>query len=174
MEWDEIRKEKNFTEMHLIFEKYGEPKFKLKDLPIYYMGEGFLLAYSKKKFSMENGSRIEYGEEGEFLIAIYNFINKQDIGKIFFLNIDDYHFEGEIIGKSFPIMDSIDFNSNYSEVSIYFRKKEGYFNEGESRVLDKNRNFVFRNNWVTWGGYMFYFFGKTKKTKLGAFEYNIK
>ena len=83
MNWEVLSKIKKFTELEEIFEKIGEPLFRLENRPIYYMGEGFFIAYTERKFRVENLNREESGETGEYLLSIYYFSDIKNI-ELFF------------------------------------------------------------------------------------------
>lgn len=68
----------------------------------------------------------------------------------------------------------IGINSTFEQVANYFSQKSNvaYYQEGETRALN-NGTFAFQNNFVIWGNYTFFFFGKSKKTKVSGFEFTF-
>ncbi|MFZ5354443.1 MAG: hypothetical protein ACOZCL_17205 [Bacillota bacterium] len=175
MDWINVSQVKKFTPMKDFIDKYGEPIFKLGARPVYYMGNGFLVSFSDKMFKVENSTRIEYGDEGEYAISIYYFTRKQDLEAHFKIKNEQFDFEGDDLGGTINIIDEISINSSYEQVASFFKQKSNlaYYQEGETRAF-KNGKFDFQNNFVTWGNYTFFFFGKSKKTKVSGFEFIFK
>ena len=175
MEWSKIAEIKKFTSLQQVFALYGSPKFKLGTRTVYYMGDGVLLSYSLRLFKLENSSRIEYGDEGEYALNVYFFANKHELEKYFKIKQEQYDFEGDNLGNAFEIVDGIAINSTYEQVTNLLRAKLRleYYQEGETRALNDGE-FGFQNNYVMWGNYNFLFFGKTKKAKLSAFQFTFK
>jgi hypothetical protein len=81
MEWTKISKIKKFTLIDDVFKIIGKPMFRLGTRQIYYIGDGFLISYSSIKFRIENNTKIEYGDQGEYALSIYYFSNKQNLEK---------------------------------------------------------------------------------------------
>lgn len=174
MDWVNMTRVKKFTPMNVFFNKFRKPLFKMGNRPVYYMGNGFLVSYSSKMFRVENNSRVEYGDEGEYALSAYYFLKKQDLEAHFKIKQEQYNFEGDELGGVFEIIDTISINSTYEQVASCFRQKSSiaYYQEGETRAFNNGR-FEFQNNFVTCGNYTFFFFGKSKKTKVGGFEFTF-
>jgi hypothetical protein len=175
MDWPSISRIKKFTPLNDLFREYGNPLFKLGNGAAYYVGNGLLLTYSHIRFKVENSCRIEYGEEGEYALSVCYFVNKKNIEVYLKLLDSEFNFDNEVFNNSFNIIDEISVSSTFAEVSNKLREKAGsaYYQEGEKRAL-KSGKFVFQNNFIIWGNYTFFFFGKSKKTKMGGFEYTFE
>ncbi len=174
MDWANMPQVKKFTPMNDFINKFGKPLFKMGSRPVYYIGNGFLVSYSPKIFRVENNSRVEYGDEGEYALSVYYFVKKQDLEAHFKIKQEQYNFESDELGGVFEIIDTIGVNSTYEQVTSYFRQKSSvaYYQEGQTRAFN-NGKFEFLNNFVTWGSYTFFFFGKSKKTKVSGFEFTF-
>lgn len=161
--------------MNDMFNKFGKPMFKMGSRPVYYIGNGYLISYSPKMFKVENSSRIEYGNEGEYALSMLYFVKKQNLEAHFKIKQEQYNFESDELGEVFEIIDTIGINSTFEQVTNYFKQKSNiaFYQEGETRVFN-NGKFEFQNNFVTWGNYSFFFFGKSKKTKVSGFEFTFK
>lgn len=175
MEWNKIIQIKKFIPLQEVFNRFGTPKFKLGERPIYYIGNGLLASYTNKKFRIENSSRIEYGDEGEYILSIYFFMKKKELEDYFKLKEEKYDFEGDILGISFKIMDGVEINSTFDQVTELLRliPNSEYYQEGETRAF-RDGVFEFQNKYVIWRDFTFLFFGKNKKTPLSAFELTLK
>lgn len=174
MHWSEFKKILNFTPMEEIFEQFGNPKFKIGRL-LYYMGNGYCLGFSERKFRVENHQRVEYGELGEYYVRLYFFKKRDELERYFRIN-GKYEFEADTFGDDFEITDGIRIGSTHEEVSriIKSKKSDKYYAEVENRAMNEKREFVYQCDQIMWGEYVFRFFGKSKQTPLTAFEYNPK
>ncbi|MBP1756847.1 MAG: hypothetical protein H6Q59_3245 [Firmicutes bacterium] len=174
MDWTNITMVKKFTAIDDVFEKLGKPMFKMGSRPVYYMGKGFSVSYSPKMFKVENNNRVEYGDEGEYALSTYYFFKKQDLEEYFKIKQEQFNFESNELGGVFQIIDEIGMNSTYEQVTSYFKQRSSlaYYQEGETRAF-LNGKFDFQNNFVIWGNYTFFFFGKSKETKISGFEYTF-
>jgi hypothetical protein len=125
-------------------------------------------------FKVENNSRVEYGDVGEYALSVYYFTKKQDLEAHFKIKKEQYNFESDEFEREFKIIDIIGMNSTYEQVTRYFREKSNvaYYQEGETRSMTDGK-FEFQNNFVMWGNYTFFFFGKSKKTKISGFEFTF-
>ncbi|WP_371375255.1 hypothetical protein [Sporomusa aerivorans] len=173
MKWKDLKNINKFTPIKDVFEKIGLPKFKLGSRPIYYMGNGFLISYSNKMFKVENSNRVEYGVEGEYVLSIYYFSNKHELETFYIMKDEYYSFEGDVLSSdNFEIFDEIKLGITYEQLNNYLRNKQPrmFYQNGETRTLS-NGKFCFQNNYVHWGNHIFFFFGKSKNTKLSGFEY---
>lgn len=173
MEWIELSRIKKFTSIKDVFEKVGLPKFKLGNRPVYYMGKGFLISFSSRKFKAENNNRVEYGEEGEYALSVYFFKNKKDLKAHFKIKNEQFSFEeNDILGnENFEIFEGIELNSTLDQVANYLIPKStgAYYHKGETRAFN-NGIFTFQNNFVAWDNYIFFFFDKSTNTKVSGFE----
>ena len=174
LNWHSLSQIEKFTPIKNVFESIGAPKFKLGIKPVYYMGRGYLISYTPMKFRVENSKRVEFGDNGEYALNIYFFMLKQELKEYFKINDEKYVFEGETLGEPFEIFDSISINSTYEEVINILRPKStlAYYQDGETKVM-KNGVFEFQNNFVIWSNFNFLFYGKSKKTKLSAFQFTL-
>lgn len=172
MYWSNLGSVRKFTPIMDFFSEFGVPMFKFGDRPIYYMGNGFSVFYSQRMFTVENNTRLEYGDIGEYVLGIYYFNKKKDM--LLFLKIDngEYYFEGDILGEEFCIINKIDFNSTYDHVANYFKQNQcfKYYREGESRRLI-NGKLEFQNSFITSDNFDFFFFEKGKKSKISGFRF---
>jgi hypothetical protein len=177
VKWEDLSRIDCYTPMEEIFKTYCRPKFRLGDRTTYYMGEGFLLGFLNRKFRMENGNRIEYGEPGEYAIKLSFYQKLSELDAHFKLRDEQYEFEGDILGYPFEIVDGIAINSTMEEIRNKLRTQsdKGFYQEGETRALTslQEGTFVYQNNFIICGKYQFFFFGKSKKTKLTAVEINF-
>lgn len=174
---EDFRRISMFTPVSSVFEKYGKPLFKLKDgKQYYYMGNGVFLGYLERMCKVINFERIEYGDRGEYARNILYFHKCKEFFE--YLRIDPekdgYPFEGEILGEDdLYIFDNIRINSPYGEVYRRLKEihKDEFFQIGESRMMQNKKDFVFSHNYIMFGRYSFYFYGKGPKTKLTSFEF---
>lgn len=174
MNWELLMQIKKFTPMQEILKHYGQPRFILDSRPVLYLGNGFLISYTTRKFKIEGGERIEYGDEGQYALSVYYFQKKNELELYFKLESGNYDFEGDILGNSFEILEKVSLNSTYEEVTKQLRLglNSVYYQEGETRAFSK-QNFGFQNKFIMWGNYIFLFFGEKKTTKLSAFEFTF-
>lgn len=174
MMWNKLNSIQRFTPLNEVFDLYGHPKFRLGTRPVYYMGKGFLISYTSKKFRVENNNRIEFGEKGEYALSIYFFINRKELERYFKINQEEYEFE-ECIEDNFDIFEGVNTNLSFQQVKASIDKKSelAFYQEGETRGFI-NGKFNFSNKYIVWGRYTFLFFGKSNSTKLSAFEYSFE
>lgn len=171
MNWEILSKLKKFTELEEIFEKIGNPLFKLENKQVYYMGNGFFISYTDRKFRIENLNREEYGDIGEYILSIYYFNDIYNIESFFKIDKNDYNFDDKIKQNCFEIYKDITSISKFKDMQEILRKNTDgiYYREGESRGL-KNGEFEFKNKFISFGDYTFLYFGKSKLTILGGIE----
>ena len=169
MNWEVLSKLKKFTELEEIFEKIGKPKYKLNKGKIYYMGEGFFIAYTEKKFRVENLNREEFGEEGKYAFRLYYFKNINNALEYFRIIDEINNLDNKYDEKEFNVLFEINSNIKFKEMQEFLRENsEGvYYREGETRSI-KNEKFEFQNNFIVFGNYEFLYFGKSKTTVLGG------
>jgi hypothetical protein len=174
VDWDSIRKIPRFTPLSTVFECYGQPKFRLGNGYSYYMGQGFIISYSDKQFKVKDSTRIEYGEPGEYALSVKYYMYCNELELAYKLERGSYRFEGDILGNTFEIIEGISLGDSLEEVRSLLRMKSNsvYYTEGESqRFIKESGNFEFEHNWVEYGNYKFFFYGKSKKTCMSGFEY---
>ncbi len=175
MDWKELSLTTKFTPLEKVFEKYGKPKFKLGDRPVYYMGNGFLLSYCERKFKVEGLNRVEYGDLGEYILSASFFRHKQELILSYHIEEnEEYPFDSDTFGSEFEIVEGVKVGFTFEDVTKILRPISSlvYYREGETKSM-KNGVFKFRNQFIEYGNYTFIFFGKFKKTKLSAFDFTF-
>lgn len=164
------KKLKRFTEKESVEKIIGTAKFQVDNRPLFYYGGGFFLGYSTKKFKIENLDRIEYGEDGLFLTNVYHFTSKELLMK--YLNIDEFE-DSNIMPFEEDIIDGyVNYNSSYSGICKLHRSlgQSDFFQNGIDR-MPLNGEFVFRNRFIFWNSYGFFFEEDSAKAKISGFEY---
>lgn len=174
MYWAEILRIKKFTPINEIFENLGKPMFRLGNRPVYYLGNGFLLSYSQKKFKIVNSIRVDYGDESEYALNFFYFTKSQYLETYFALKKGQYNFQNYNFEWIFTIVDEINTNWTFSQVKNYIRQKSDttYYQVGETRFFN-NGELSFQNNFIIWGDYTFLFFEKSNTTKISGFEFTL-
>lgn len=167
MNWSELNQIKKFTPINQL----PISKCLITDRPLYYLGNGFLISYTDRRFNVEGDERIEYGDEGEYALNIYYFQNRQELEMYFKLKeaLIDYY---ELPGKSFEISEGIFIGDTFQEVNRLLRDNSKY-QDGETRAL-RNGAFRFQNSYISWTDYNFFFFEKSKKASLTGFQYTLQ
>lgn len=170
LQWPKLCSIRKFTSIDDVFKEFGEPKFKIRNTCSYYMGNGFIISYSTQKFNVVGTKREEYGEPGIFALRIAYFQNTHELESYYMLEKGEYIFDFD---EKFPfnIVDEIYLGDSFDKVSTVLRPKASncYYKEGETRAL-KGETFIFQKNYIDWDNYQFYFFEKSKKTKMSAFS----
>jgi hypothetical protein len=177
VDWNIISQVSRFEPLNEVFTRIGQPKFKLGDRSIYYLGEGFFISYTDRMFRIENFDRVEYGESDEYALNAYFFRDIIECIGFFNLTKEQICFYDDFNKNSFEITDGVRVGDTLSGVKSTLRPRaeEGRYSEGEDRKLDRLSNsFIFRKNWITWRNYEFYFYGESNKTPLASFEYHYR
>jgi len=178
MEWKALSKIKRFTPMSEVFITVGNPRFRLGNRKIYYMGNGFVITYSPKMFRVENleagddFDKTEYGSEGEYAVSVSFFKSIEDLKSYFFLRNEHYDFIESEFGKTVEIVDDITTDSRLGELSSRLRidsRGKGY-SASESRT-PIDGDFKFRNITLYWDKFEFLFFSQDKETQMGGFSF---
>jgi hypothetical protein len=143
----------------------------IADRPLYYLGNGFLISFTNKRFKIEGDERIEYGEEGEYALNIYFFQNRYELEMYFKLKewLIDYD---EILGRCFEISEGIFIGFTFQEVNSLLRDNPNY-HDGETCAL-KNGGFQFLHSYISWNEYNFFFFEKSKEASLTGFQFTLQ
>ncbi len=163
---------KKFTPVSEIFKQFNSPLFKLGERPAYYMGNGFLLSYSSNMFKIVNNNRVQFGDEGEYALSVYYFIERKYLEAYFKIGGEKFDFKNDILGELNVIFEPVKMEWTFEQVSMYLRTKanEVYYHEGETRTLNGDV-FGFQNHFINYDNYTFFFFEKSKKTKISGFEF---
>lgn len=168
--WRLYKKLKRFMEKESVEKIIGTAKFQVDNRPLFYYGGGFFLGFTTKKFKIENLDRIEYGEEGLYLISVYHFSNVTFLKKYMHLS----NFEASDIAPfGEDIIDGyINYQTHFSDVRKAYRKSgdNAYYREGEKRTMSESE-FVFLNQFVQWEPFTFLFEEDTKNALLSGFVY---
>ena len=166
--WERLKRVKKFTPKAQLDQIIGPPLFQLEDRPVYYYGGGMAVYFSPRCFRIEGIQRVEYGEPGEYAVGVYHFSDtaalKEELGLSDFSMDDAAALEGEIT-------DGVSYQATYDEVCKWAREnRPGDCRGGETRRL-KGEKMVFKNLFLMCGQYDFYFYGKSKRTKLTGFRF---
>lgn len=171
--WRELKSLKKFMDKSSVETIIGSAKCSIPNSSLYYYGKGFFLEYVERKFKIENLKRVEYGEKGQYLTAIYHFASKNLFMKQHWL--DEFEASDMDIFDEDIIDGCVNYNTMFSEVrKVYCETaKSEYYREGESRAM-VNGKFAFINKFIHWGTYTLFFEKNSTKAKLSGFEYVLK
>lgn len=169
--WNTLKNVKKFTPKSELDKIIGAPLFQLEDRPAYYYGKGIIVYYSPRCFKIEGIQRVEYGEPGEYAVGIYHFSDavalKTEFGLDSFNASDVTPLEDDIVEGV------ISYHSTYSEIYEWIQKNPSdYQNGGETRRL-VNGKMILQNLFIEYGQYTFFFYGKSKRTKLTGFQFTF-
>ncbi len=171
--WEKLKRFKKFEEKGVIESAIGPAKFQVGNKPQYYYGGGYFLGFATRKFRIENLERVEYGDDGLFLISVYHFSDRDFMLKYMKIDsLDDSDitaFDGDIIEGC------VDYSLSRAEVRKVYQEKGmcDYYRESETRTLVDGK-FVFQNQVIYWDSYNLFFAGKTAGAKISGFKYNPK
>ncbi len=170
MRWNQLQSIKLFTPVKDL--KTTLNMEKVDDRPLYYLGNGFFLSYTERRFEIKNNERLEYGEEGEFAQNIYYFLYDNEIVQYFKMPVSFIGDSNKQPREEFFIIDKISIgtslNKVISELGLHVN-----FIPGETRIF-KNGKFYFQNYYIQYGNYDFYFFNHSKvKSKLTGFLFTL-
>lgn len=170
MEWNKLKNIPKFTPLEKVYKEIGNPIFKLDGCCIYYMGNGFNIIYTERRFKIINSERIEYGDTGEYITEIEFFQNSQDLQMYHMLKQNKFNVD--ILGEPFEIINNINIGDTYKKVAEALRLKStiDYYQEGETRSFHSGA-FAFEKKFIAWSNYQFFFFGKSKNTKMSGMSY---
>ena len=168
--WNILKNVKKFTPKSELDKIIGAPLFQLEDRPAYYYGRGFVVYYSPKCFRIEGIQRVEYGVPGEYAVGIYHFSDavalKTGLGLDTFDANDVAPLENDIIDGA------ISYRSTCNEIDKWV--KRNYFGYQSGRGVTQelvDGKMTFKNLFIMCGQYEFYFYGKSKRTKLTGFQF---
>lgn len=173
MIWNELKDKEKFTPVEDVFKIVGRPKSQLVGKPVYDMGKGILISYCNTMFKVENNQRIEYGEDGKYSLNFYYFQDEEYLKKHFKIKeLEPISFDKK---TEFDIVGDITTNSSFEEVQKYCKEnsKGVFFRVADTNAMNEERKFEFQNKTITWGSFTFFFFGKSKKTKLSGYRYTL-
>lgn len=168
--FSKIKEIKKFTEKKEIDSIIGPPKFQVDDRNVYYYGNGLLIAYYQRCFKINGVERIEYGDEGEYAVDIYHFMDLEMLNKIF--DLSSYSVSDVISDFSYAIDDGVSYGKTFAQIHNLklYREYPDCYMEGETRFLE-NGEICIRNLFIMYDRYTLYFRGKSKKSKLSGFKY---
>lgn len=166
--WDKLKIIKKFTPKSELDKTIGAPLFQLEDRPAYYYGAGIVVYFTSKCFRVEGIQRVEYGAPGEYAVGIYHFSNvaalKTGLGLNGFDADDVVPIEGDIIDSA------VSYHLTYSEIWRWMQKNPSdYQTEGVSQELVNGK--ILKSLFIIYGQYEFFFYGKSKRTKLTGFRF---
>lgn len=169
--WSVIKAIRKFTPKSELDKIIGAPLFQLENRPAYYYGGGFVVYYSPMCFRVEGIQRIEYGVPGEYAVGLYHFSETAALKTEF--GLDDFDAD-DISPLEDDIIDgAISYRSTCNEIYTWVRKNPSdYQNRGETQAL-VNGKMIFQNLFITYGQYTFFFYGKSKRTKLTGFQFEF-
>ncbi len=168
--WKEYRKIRRFMDKDSVEKIVGPAKCQIEDRLLYYYGDGFFLAFTPRKFKIENLNREEYGEEGLYFLSVLHF---SDIGFLKkYLRIDKFEAKDVKRFEDDIVTGYVNYMTSYSDVrKAYKRSGEStYYTEGEKRSL-QGSEFVFSNLFIQWDPFIFFFAEKSNKSTISGFEY---
>ena len=162
---------KKFTPKSELDKIIGAPLFQLEDRPVYYYGGGIAVYYSPMCFRIEGIQRVEYGVPGEYAVGLYHFSDaaafKMGLGLDAFDADDVAPLEGDIIDGA------VSYCSTFHDIFQWGRKDPSeYCQGGETQTLVDGK-MTFKNLFIMYGQYQFYFYGKSKRTKLSGFQFSF-
>ena len=168
--WNMLKSVKKFTPKSELDKIIGAPLFQLEDRPAYYYGGGFVVYYAPMCFRVEGIQRVEYGEPGEYAVGLYHFSEasalKTGLGLDAFEADDVFPLEDDIIDGA------ISYRSTCNEIDKWV--KRNYFGyqsgRGETQELVDGK-MTFKYLFIMCGQYEFYFYGRSKRTKLTGFQF---
>lgn len=167
--WKMLKSIKKFTSKSELDKIIGAPLFQLEDRPVYYYGGGIAVYYSPKCFRIEGIQRVEYGVPGEYAVGLYHFSDavafKMELGLDTFDADDVAPLECDIIDGA------VSYRSTFHDILQWAQKDPSeYCQTGETqRLVDGKMTFL--NLFIMYGQYQFYFYGKSKRTKLSGFKF---
>mgnify|MGYP001035196859 FL=1 len=167
--WNKLKGIKKFTTKSELDKIISVPLFQLEDRPVYYYGGGIAVYYTSKCFRVEGIQRVEYGVPGEYAVGLYHFsdaaVFKMGLGLDAFDANDVAPLEGDIIDGA------VSYRSTFHDIRQWARKDPSeYCQEGETQTLVDGK-MTFENLFIMYGQYQFYFYGKSKRTKLSGFQF---
>ena len=169
--WNVLKTIKKFTPKSELDKIIGAPLFQLEDRPVYYYGGGIAVYYSPMCFRIEGIQRVEYGVPGEYAVGLYHFSDaatfKMGLGLDTFDADDVAPLEGDIIDGA------VSYCSTFHDIFQWGRKDPSeYCQGGETQALVDGK-MTFMNLFIMYGQYQFYFYGKSKRTKLSGFQFTF-
>ena len=129
---------------------------------------GICTPFSPVRFRVEGIQRVEYGEPGEYVAGGWHFPDtstlKLELGLTCFDAADAAPLEEDIVDGV------ITYQSTFQEIHrCAARRSLEYYSEGETQRLMEG-GMAFLKRWIAWEQYEFYFYGKSRKTKVSGFH----
>ncbi len=167
--WNMLKGIKKFTPKSELDKTIGAPLFQLEERPAYYYGAGIVVYYTSKCFRVEGIQRVEYGVPGEYAVGIYHFSNAAALKAGLGLNAFD---ADDVVPLKEDIIDgAVSYHSTYNEIWKWAQKnRSDYQTEGVTQEL-VNGKMVFKYSFITYGQFDFFFYEKSKRTKLTGFQF---
>ena len=167
--WNMLKGVKKFTPKSELDKIIGTPLFQLENRPVYYYGNGIAVYFSSQCFRVEGIQRVEYGALGEYAVGIYHFSDVTALKTGLGLNV--FGADDVVPLKDDIINGAISYHSTYNEVWRWVQKNPSdYQTEGVTQEL-VNGKMAFKYSFITYGQFEFFFYGKSKRTKLTGFQY---
>ena len=167
--WNVLKTIKKFTPKSELDKIIGAPLFQLEDRPVYYYGGGIAVYYTSKCFRIEGIQRVEYGVLGEYAIGLYHFsdaaVFKMELGLDAFDADDVAPLEGDIID------DAVSYRSTFHDIRQWAQKDPSEYCQGGETQHMVDGKMTFKNLFIMYGQYQFYFYRKSKQTKLSGFQF---
>ncbi|RKJ79090.1 hypothetical protein D7X33_08890 [Butyricicoccus sp. 1XD8-22] len=167
--WTVLKTTRKFTQKSELDKIIGAPLFRFEDRPVYYYGGGFAVYYCPKCFSVEGIQRVEYGVPGEYAVGLYHFSD----AAVFKMELELDAFEADDVA---PIEDDIidgvvSYRSTFHDIHQWAQKNPSeHCQGGETQTLVDGK-MIFKNLFIMYDQYQFYFYGKSKRTKLSGFRF---
>lgn len=168
--WSRLKTIKKFTPKLVIDKIIGTPICQLENRLVYYYGKGIVVCYTPRCFKIEGIQRVEYGDSGEYAVRMYYFSDvvslKTELGLADFYANDIVPLENDIIDGA------VFCSSTRGEIEKWMRKNpSGDYQSGGITQRLVNGKMTFKNLFISYGQYEFFFYGKSKRTKLTAFQF---
>lgn len=165
--WNTLKEIRKFTPKAEVDRILGVSPVQIKNRPSWYYGGGFVLHFSPVRFRVEGIQRVEYGG-AEYIVGGWHFPDagtlKLELGLTCFDAEDAAPLEEEIV-------DGITYQSTFQEIHrCAARRFLEYYSEGETQRLVEG-GMAFLRRWIAWEQYEFYFYGKSRKTKVSGFHF---
>lgn len=168
--WSVMKAIKKFTPKSELDKITGAPLFQLENRPAYYYGGGFVVYCSPKCFRVEGIQRVEYGVPGEYVVGLFHFSEAATL-KVG-LELDAFDADDVSPLKDDIIDGAISYRSTYNEIKTWVQKNSfAYQSRGGVSQKLVDGKMTFKNLFIMYGQYEFYFYGKSKRTKLSGFRF---
>ena len=169
--WNTLREIRKFTPKAEVDRILGVSPVQIEDRPAWYYGGGFVLHYSPVRFRVEGIQRVEYGGPGEYVVGGWHFPDagtlKLELGLTCFDAADAAPLEEDIVDGV------ITYQSTFQEIHRCAAQCSlEYYSEGETRRQVEG-GMAFLKRWIAWEQYEFYFYSKSRRTKVSGFRFTL-